>query len=422
MSVSSSRLSLVPQVGDARLFNIGMGSLPPELLQNYTKVSGQTAAGSIQRSRAGVLTGLFQNGYLGAKHLWSAVTNARELFDYVLYSRQLKKDFEQKKAPYESQRYIYNANGRDHLPSPKTLSRQEGGQESSIKEVNQAYEYSGYTFGFFKKHLGFVLPQPMIQVVNFNNNPLFVGFGNAYFAPLKMGLQMMVYGTGDKRYFNNFTNDITVIAHELSHSYLDNIFPGKFSYAGQPGALNEHIADVIGKCVEAQYKGWSGPVGNWKFGADLMVNPNFSLRDMMNPGQAYDDPDLGKDRQVGHMKDFVVTDDDHGGVHLNSGIMSRVFALFSESMKSPLYDLPLKVWVRAIKKSAANPSFKVFGKALIDAAEHYKVKQAMLDALSTTGVLDYEVVGDEVKRVTPMPNEGMEISELIIKGIDKRVA
>ena len=48
---------------------------------------------------------------------------------------------------------------------------------------------------------------------------------------------------------------------------------------------------------------------------------------MMAPGTAYDDPALGKDPQGGHMDDYVETTDDNGGVHLNSGIPNRAFAL-----------------------------------------------------------------------------------------------
>ena len=49
------------------------------------------------------------------------------------------------------------------------------------------------------------------------------------------------------------------------------------------------------------------------------------IRSMKAPGTAYDDPLLGKDPQPAHMRDYVRTSEDNGGVHLNSGIPNRAF-------------------------------------------------------------------------------------------------
>ena len=51
-----------------------------------------------------------------------------------------------------------------------------------------------------------------------------------------------------------------------------------------------------------------------------------ALRSMREPGTAYDDPQIGRDLQVGSMADYVETDADSGGVHINSGIPNRAFA------------------------------------------------------------------------------------------------
>ena len=50
---------------------------------------------------------------------------------------------------------------------------------------------------------------------------------------------------------------------------------------------------------------------------------------MKDPGTAYNDPVLGKDPQPGHMKDYVTTSSDNGGVHINSGIPNRAFYLIA---------------------------------------------------------------------------------------------
>jgi Zn-dependent metalloprotease len=52
-----------------------------------------------------------------------------------------------------------------------------------------------------------------------------------------------------------------------------------------------------------------------------------ALRDMLNPGTAYDDPLIGKDPQGPDMDHYDHTSQDNGGVHINSGIPNRAFAL-----------------------------------------------------------------------------------------------
>jgi Zn-dependent metalloprotease len=54
---------------------------------------------------------------------------------------------------------------------------------------------------------------------------------------------------------------------------------------------------------------------------------------MEHPGTAYlDDPELGTDLQPDHMKGFYTGGSDNGGVHLNSGIPNRAFALVAEDL------------------------------------------------------------------------------------------
>ena len=50
-----------------------------------------------------------------------------------------------------------------------------------------------------------------------------------------------------------------------------------------------------------------------------------ALRSMKAPGTAYDDPLVGKDPQPAHMNKYVETQQDNGGVHINSGIPNHAF-------------------------------------------------------------------------------------------------
>jgi len=69
---------------------------------------------------------------------------------------------------------------------------------------------------------------------------------------------------------------------------------------------------------------------------------------MRNPGTAYDDPVLGKDPQPAHMKDFVRTKEDNGGVHINSGIPNRAFCEAALRLGGNSWDKAGPVWYRAL--------------------------------------------------------------------------
>ncbi len=59
---------------------------------------------------------------------------------------------------------------------------------------------------------------------------------------------------------------------------------------------------------------------------------------MLHPGTAYDDPRLGKDPQPDIMSGYVETTDDNGGVHYNSGIPNRAFALAATTIGGPAWE------------------------------------------------------------------------------------
>ena len=70
---------------------------------------------------------------------------------------------------------------------------------------------------------------------------------------------------------------------------------------------------------------------------------------MKAPGTAYDDPVLGKDPQPAHMKDYVQTADDDGGVHLNSGIPNRAFFLVADALGGHAWEKAGKIWYVALR-------------------------------------------------------------------------
>jgi Zn-dependent metalloprotease len=69
---------------------------------------------------------------------------------------------------------------------------------------------------------------------------------------------------------------------------------------------------------------------------------------MKAPGTAYDDPVLGKDPQPAHMKDYVHTSDDDGGVHINSGIPNRAFYLAASAIGGHSWEKAGRIWYVAL--------------------------------------------------------------------------
>ena len=111
----------------------------------------------------------------------------------------------------------------------------------------------------------------------------------------------------------------------MSHGLVYNTAP--LIYEGQPGALSESIADVFGAAAEQWSKNQKPAEASWLVGAGCLAPgiKGVALRSMKAPGTAYNDPRIGKDPQPDHMRNYIGTTEDFGGVHWNSGIPNHAF-------------------------------------------------------------------------------------------------
>ncbi|HEY5730465.1 MAG TPA: M4 family metallopeptidase, partial [Anaerolineales bacterium] len=221
------------------------------------------------------------------------------------------------------ERIVYDTENGSTLPG--TPARNEGDGPTSDAAVDEAYDGSGATYDLYKD---------IYNRNSIDNNAMRMdstvhykkGYDNAFWNG-----EQMVYGDGDEdqpeseRLFNRFTIAIDIIGHELTHGVTQ--FEAKLVYSYQPGALNESMSDVFGSLVKQRQLNQTTSEADWIIGAGLLTkNINgVGIRSMKEPGTAYNDPVLGKDPQPGHMKDYVKTVSDNGGVHINSGIPNRAF-------------------------------------------------------------------------------------------------
>ena len=197
----------------------------------------------------------------------------------------------------------------------------------------------------------------------------------------------LVFGDGDGRVFDRFTKPIDVLGHELTHAVTQ--LTADLVYQDQPGALNESMSDVFGACIKQRHLGQDAETADWLIGEGIFlpgVNGR-ALRSMTDPGTAYDDPRLGKDPQVGSMADYVQTTNDNGGVHLNSGIPNRAFALAARAIGGESWSGAGRIWFAALTSGLSpRTDFAGFAAATLAAAgEHASVVEA---AWREVGVLD----------------------------------
>jgi Zn-dependent metalloprotease len=138
-------------------------------------------------------------------------------------------------------------------------------------------------------------------------------------------------------------------------------FEAKLQYFQQPGAVNESMSDVFGSLVKQYQLQQLASEADWIIGAGLFTeNVNgVGIRSMKAPGTAYNDEVLGKDPQPGHMRDYVNTQEDNGGVHINSGIPNRAFHITAVELGGFAWEKAGRIWYVTLKdKLTATSNFQ----------------------------------------------------------------
>lgn len=263
----------------------------------------------------------------------------------------------------EKRRTIFDAHNSRELPGKRV--RGEGAPAVRDVAVNEAFDGAGRTYDFYRKV--------------FNRNSVdgrglrldgSVHYGRRYTNALWNGRQM-IYGDGDGRLFNRFTIALDVIGHELAHGVTQ--YTAALEYEAQSGALNESFSDVFGVMTKQYALKQTAARADWLIGEGLFTKNvhGAAIRSMKAPGTAYDDPILGKDPQPGHMKNYVRTDSDNGGVHVNSGIPNRAFYEAATILGGKSWEVAGKIWYHALTQElraktdfqqCANATWRAAGK------------------------------------------------------------
>ncbi len=261
------------------------------------------------------------------------------------------------------QRRVHDAQNREELPG--VLVRSEGDPETGDDAADEAYRGTGAAYDLFydaySRGSYDGANSPIVASVHYG-----VEYANAFWNG-----EQLAFGDGDGELFNRFTVAVDVIAHEFTHGVVQ--YSPNLEYTNQSGALNESLCDVFGVLTKQRSGSVEEPTEeDWLVGEGIFTEAveGRALRSMSEPGTAFYDPVLGRDPQVGHVDDYVETEEDSGGVHINSGNPNRAFYEAASSIEGPAWDRPGRIWYAAMTDPELSPTadFRLFAGISIRAA------------------------------------------------------
>lgn len=294
---------------------------------------------------------------------------------------------------YHRQRAIYTNEpaGPDGLPGLN--ARTEGQPPTGDEAADSVYDGLGLVYDFYRE----VFERDSIDdrgrllraTVHFKYHPD-VAYSNAFWN----GSQM-VFGDGDDVYFrrHSFAHALDLIGHELTHGVTQ--YTARLQYSNKAGALNESVSDVMGSLIKQWTRKQTVDQADWLIGENLFTDQvgGVALRSLKAPGTAFDDPVLEKDLQPAHMDGFVQTEEDNGGVHLNSGIPNRAFYLAATAIGGYAWEKAGQIWYDTITGTSMyrHIGFIRFGQATVRAAaarygENSLERAAVEDTWKSVGV------------------------------------
>jgi vibriolysin len=239
-------------------------------------------------------------------------------------------------------RQIYSA--ENNIVLPGALKRGEGQAATTDATINGNYDRLGDTHRCYLQLFGrdsydgagAALTSSVHYVQNYAN-----AFWN--------GTQM-VYGDGDGTQAGPLALSLDVTTHELTHAVTEN--ESGLVYQDESGAINEAMSDVMAAACEAFTDGAVGP-NTWKIAETVWTptTPGDALRYLNNPTLDGYSSDYYPER--------LLTFEDNGGVHGNSGVANHAFYLLTVGgkhvrNKTPAVTVPAlgiekagQIWYRA---------------------------------------------------------------------------
>jgi Zn-dependent metalloprotease len=283
----------------------------------------------------------------------------------------------------EAQITIYDAEGELRITGP--VLRGTDRPQTDDVAGNEAYEALQATFDFYWN----AYQRNSIDDGGAALNGT-VHYGEKYPNAFWDGHEILC-GDGDGHFFDRFTGAVDVMAHELTHGVTQAT--AQLRYWDESGALNESVSDVFGSLVKQYRAGHTAEEADWLIGVGVLEAEGQALRSLKAPGTAYDTPELGKDPQPAHMKDFVRTLKDYAGVHINSGIPNKAFYNVAAALGGHAWERAGRLWYSALLDPRLYPTvrFLAFAKATARAArrlfpQEREVEDAVREGWGAVGI------------------------------------
>jgi Zn-dependent metalloprotease len=249
----------------------------------------------------------------------------------------------------EKYRTLFDAKEGRRLPG--TLVRNEGDGPSHDPKINAVYDNLGIVYDFLHDVFGRNSLDdrgvPLQATLHFDTD-----FDNAFWDG-----ERLVLGDGDGVLFQGLSSSLGVAAHELAHGVIQ--YAAGLSLEDQSGAVAESWADVFASLAKQYHQSQDVQKASWLVGQNIL-GPNIkgqAVRSLKEPGSAYDDPILGKDPQVLHFRNYVNTNEDRGGVHINSGIPNRAFYLVASQLGGYAWEVAGQIWYDALHRFQRDTDF-----------------------------------------------------------------
>jgi len=131
----------------------------------------------------------------------------------------------------------------------------------------------------------------------------------------------------------------------------------ELEYWQQSGALLDSLGHVFAAMVKQYYYKHTVKTADWLYG-DKIVGRKLkgkAIVSLAKPGSAYDDPILGKDPQPAHIRGYLKTEEDSGGVHTNSGIPNHAFYIFAVALGGYSWERAGTIWYETMLDKRLKP-------------------------------------------------------------------
>jgi hypothetical protein len=281
------------------------------------------------------------------------------------------------------QRTIFTADNSERLPG--RIARREGDPITGDIAVDEAYDYVGVTYRFFNE----VFQRnsiddnglPLNAVVHYGK-----GFNNGFWNGTHI-----ILGDGDGELFHRFSIAVEVVAKEFANGVIQH--DAQLEYWEQSGAIFDSLAIVLATMVKQFHFKQTVTQADWLVGDRLIAAKGKALFSLAKPGSAYDNPLLGRDPQPAHMRNYVRTNTDNGGVHINTGILNHAFYLAATRLGGYSWQHAGRVWYETMRDKGLTPKarFADFARLTSDNAQRLfgaksKEARAVDGAWSSVGV------------------------------------